>query len=213
MTVDVARRAGLGELVRRSAARTPDAPAVHFGERAWTYQALLDASEAAAGALTRLGVSPGDRVAVLGRNSDTYLITWLATQLAGAIHVPVNFMLNAREVAYIVEHSGARLALADEALLDRLPGSTRTATLNDFEAAWDREAFSEPEIASTAVAQIAYTSGTESAPKGAMLTHEGLLAQYVSCIVAGEYAATDVMLHALPLYHCAQMHCFIMPGL
>ena len=46
-----------------------------------------------------------------------------------------------------------------------------------------------------------------------MLTHEGLLAQYVSCIVAGEYAATDVMLHALPLYHCAQMHCFIMPGL
>ena len=135
MTVDVARRAGLGELVRRSAARTPDAPAVHFGERAWTYQALLEASEAAAGALTRLGVSPGDRVAVLGRNSDTYLITWLATQLAGAIHVPVNFMLNAREVAYIVEHSGAALALADEALFDRLPGSTRTATLKDFEAA------------------------------------------------------------------------------
>ena len=207
MTVDVARRAGLGELVRRSAARTPDAPAVvHFGERAWTYQALLEASEAAAGALTRLSVSPGDRVAVLGRNSDTYLITWLATQLAGAIHVPVNFMLNAREVAYIVEHSGARLALADEALFDRLPGITRTATLNDFEAAWDREAFSEPEIASTAVAQIVYTSGTESAPKGAMLTHEGLIAQYVSLHRRRRVcAATDVMLHALPLYHCAQL--------
>jgi fatty-acyl-CoA synthase len=210
MTVDVARRPGLGELVRRSAARTPDAPAVVFGERTWTYAELLEAAEAAAGAL---GVEPGDRVAVLGRNSDTYLITWLATQLAGAIHVPVNFMLNAREVAYIVEHSGAALALADEELFDRLPSSTRTQTLPDYEASWDRSAFSEPEIASTDVAQIAYTSGTESAPKGAMLTHEGLLAQYVSCIVAGEYAATDVMVHALPLYHCAQMHCFIMPGL
>ncbi len=210
MTVDVARRAGLGELVRRSAARTPDAIAVVFGDRTWTYARLLEAAEGAAGAL---GVAPGDRVAVLGRNSDTYLITWLATQLAGAIHVPVNFMLNAREVAYIVEHSGAALALADEELFERLPDSTRTATLADFEASWDRSAFSEPEIASTDVAQIAYTSGTESAPKGAMLTHEGLLAQYVSCIVAGEYAATDVMLHALPLYHCAQMHCFIMPGL
>ena len=210
MTVDVARRAGLGELVRRSAAQAPERVAVVFGDRTWTYAQLLEAAEGAAGAL---GVGPGDRVAVLGRNSDTYLITWLATQLAGAIHVPVNFMLNAREVAYIVEHSGAALALADEELFERLPSSTRTQTLTDFEASWDRDAFTEPEIASTDVAQIAYTSGTESAPKGAMLTHEGLLAQYVSCIVAGEYAATDVMLHALPLYHCAQMHCFIMPGL
>jgi fatty-acyl-CoA synthase len=210
MSVGVARRPGLGELVRRSAARTPDATAVVFGERRWTYAQLLEAAEGAAGAL---GVAQGDRVAVLGRNSDTYLITWLATQLAGAIHVPVNFMLNAREVAYIVEHSGAALALADEELFERLPGSTRTRTLADFEASWDASALSEPEIAATDVAQIAYTSGTESAPKGAMLTHEGLLAQYVSCIIAGEYAAGDVMLHALPLYHCAQMHCFIMPGL
>jgi fatty-acyl-CoA synthase len=210
MTVDVARRAGLGEIVRRSAARTPDATAVVFGERTWTYAQLLEAAEAAAGAL---GVAPGDRVAVLGRNSDTYLITWLATQLAGAIHVPVNFMLNAREVAYIVEHSGAALALADDDLFDRLPSGPRRSRLAEFEASWDRGAFREPEIASTDVAQIAYTSGTESAPKGAMLTHEGLLAQYVSCIVAGEYAAGDVIVHALPLYHCAQMHCFIMPGL
>jgi fatty-acyl-CoA synthase len=214
MTVADARRTGLGELLRRSAARAPASTAVRCGDRVWTYRELLEASEAAAGALTRLGVEPGDRVAVLGRNSDTYLITWLATQLAGAVHVPVNFMLNAREVAYIVGHSGAKLALADEALFDRLPATTRTATLAGFEAAWDRDAFIEPApIRSDAVAQVAYTSGTESAPKGAMLTHEGLLAQYVSCIVAGEYAASDVMLHALPLYHCAQMHCFIMPGL
>jgi non-ribosomal peptide synthetase component F len=200
MTVADARRTGLGELLRRSAARAPASTAVRFGSRVWTYRELLEASEAAAGALARLGVEPGDRVAVLGRNSDTYLITWLATQLAGAIHVPVNFMLNAREVAYIVEHSGAKLALADEALFHRLAATTRTATLTDFQAAWDRDAFTEPPpIRSDAVAQIAYTSGTESAPKGAMLTHEGLLAQYVSCIVAGEYAATDVMLHALPL--------------
>src|SRR6202042_2212430 len=61
--------------------------------------------------------------------------------------------------------------------------------------------------------QIAYTSGTESAPKGAMLSPGALVAQYLSCIVAGGYESGDVMLHALPLYHCAQMHCFVMPGL
>ena len=55
------------------------------------------------------------------------------------------------------------------------------------------------------LAQIVYTSGTESRPKGAMLTHEALIWQYVSCIVDGEIAADDVMLHALPLYHCAQL--------
>ena len=185
-----------------------------FGDRTWTYRAAARGGRGGRGGAARLGSQPAIAWRCSGRNSDTYLITWLATQLAGAIHVPVNFMLNAREVAYIVEHSGAALALADEELFDRLPRQHAHRHADGLRGrAGTATAFSEPEIASTAVAQIAYTSGTESAPKGAMLTHEGLLAQYVSCIVAGEYAATDVMLHALPLYHCAQMHCFIMPGL
>ena len=64
-----------------------------------------------------------------------------------------------------------------------------------------------------AVAQIAYTSGTESRPKGAQLTHRALIAQYLSCIVDGEFSRADRVLNALPLYHCAQMHVFLMPSL
>ena len=70
-----------------------------------------------------------------------------------------------------------------------------------------------PSIDGEDIAQIAYTSGTESSPKGAMLSHRALIAEYVSCITAGEYRESDVLLHSLPLYHCAQMHCFLMPGL
>ncbi len=62
------------------------------------------------------------------------------------------------------------------------------------------------------VAQILYTSGTESRPKGVMLTHDNLIAQYVSVIVAGRMEARDVCLHALPLYHSAQLNCFLGPS-
>lgn len=72
----------------------------------------------------------------------------------------------------------------------------------------DPEAFVE----ASDVAQILYTSGTESRPKGVMLTHENLIAEYVSVIVGGSMEARDVCLHALPLYHSAQLNCFMGPS-
>ena len=60
-------------------------------------------------------------------------------------------------------------------------------------------------IAGSNLAQIIYTSGTESRPKGAMLTHDALISEYVTCLVDAEITASDVVLHALPLYHCAQL--------
>jgi fatty-acyl-CoA synthase len=61
--------------------------------------------------------------------------------------------------------------------------------------------------------QMMYTSGTESRPKGALLSSAALYAQYVSCIVDGEMTADAVSLHCLPLFHCAQLDCFLSPDL
>jgi fatty-acyl-CoA synthase len=61
--------------------------------------------------------------------------------------------------------------------------------------------------------QLLYTSGTESQPKGATLSSRNLIAQYVSCIIDGQMSADDIEIHALPLYHCAQMHCFLTPDI
>ena len=69
------------------------------------------------------------------------------------------------------------------------------------------------EVNAEDIAQIPYTSGTESKPKGAMLSHRALMSEYYSCIFDGQYDTYDVSLNALPLFHCAQLHCFLMPYL
>src|SRR5699024_1055926 len=73
--------------------------------------------------------------------------------------------------------------------------------------------FVEATITDDDLAQVLYTSGTESRPKGVMLSHKSLISEYVSCIVDGQMAAGDVLVHALPLYHSAQLHVFLGPSI
>ena len=98
-----------------------------------------------------------------------------------------------------------------------LPGETPASAPADIESfdALLAPSDSEPGIAVDArmTAQIVYTSGTESLPKGAVLTHEAIIWEYVSCVIEGEMAADDIVLHALPLYHCAQLDVFLGPSI
>ena len=70
-----------------------------------------------------------------------------------------------------------------------------------------------PDVTDTDLAQLLYTSGTTSLPKGAMMTHRALVHEYLSCLTALDASPDQTMLHALPLYHSAQMHVFLMPWL
>jgi fatty-acyl-CoA synthase len=206
----------------RTVRRLPDAEALVYRDRVWSYSELYGAASRVAAQMLTMGVSPGDRVAFLGHNSDAYVVGFLATQLISAIHVPVNFRLQAAEVHYILEHCSPTLLFVDAEC--RKSAESALATSRSEIRLAEIEALSQPapdaplvdagthRDASTA-AQLAYTSGTESKPKGALLTDNGLLFQYMSCIGVGDYAAADVVVHALPLYHCAQMHCFLLPSL
>src|SRR5690606_38035524 len=98
----------------------------------------------------------------------------------------------------------------------RLPGQAPAAPpagLATFQAIL-AESDAAPDVAvdGSSLLQIIYTSGTESAPKGAMLTHDAVLWQYVSCLSDAGIYGDDLMLHALPLYHCAQLDVFFGPG-
>jgi len=229
----IVRRQTLGDLLRRSAARNPDKLAVVCGDIGWSYAEFHALVDRLAAGLAARGVTKGERFAILARNSHAFVSLRFALARLGAVLVPINFMLKAEEVAYILRHAGARLLATDSGLaplaraaaalvpaveaLIWLPSeaaSERQVDMIDF-AALAAEAVELPavELDGTDLAQIVYTSGTESLPKGAMLTHDAVISQYVSCVVDAEIAAADVALNALPLYHCAQLDVFFGPSI
>ncbi|WP_042285368.1 acyl-CoA synthetase [Nocardiopsis alba] len=212
-------------VLHRSATRTPERTALIFEGRSWTYAELDDAVTRAAARLLSLGATKGDRIAAYGRNSDAYLIGYLACARAGLVHVPVNFALQGEELAYLLEQSGSTMALVDPALrsaVDALRSRTgveQVLELREGPGSLLAQALEGPvpeldvEVADTDLVQLLYTSGTTSRPKGAMMTHRALVHEYLSCLAALDLKADDHPLHAMPLYHSAQMHVFLMPWL
>ncbi|MEE2032106.1 acyl-CoA synthetase [Rhodococcus chondri] len=212
-------------VLRRSAARFPDRVALRFDARALTYRELDDAVTRAAAHLLSLGLSPGDRVAAYGTNSDAYVIGYLAAARAGLVHVPVNYALRGEELSYLLGQSGAGAVLVDPALRDNVdqvladvpaeivvPLRDADDSLQAIATTGDLPTL-DGDVADTDLVQLLYTSGTTSKPKGAMMTHRALVAEYTSAIIALELAADDNPLICMPLYHSAGMHVFMLPYL
>jgi len=225
-----ARSQTIGDLLHRSAARDPLKAALVYKGARHTYAELDELVNRSANALAVRGVRRADRIAILSHNNADFVVAYFALARLGAVSVPVNFMLSAPEVRYILEHSGATGLVAEDALVPTADeaatgidlrvviedgGPTPPGGWEPFTALRSHEDATAPEIllADDELAQIVYTSGTESRPKGAMLTHRSLIAQYVTCVVDGRMSAGDVEVHSLPLYHCAQLHCFLTPGI
>jgi fatty-acyl-CoA synthase len=224
-----ARQHSVGDLLRRTALRYPDKLAVVGGEHRMTY-AEFDASvNRCARALANRGLGKGDRLALLSHNCWQYAVLTFATSRLGVVLVPVNFMLGADEIAYIVTHSEAAGLVTEDALAPTaekaltsvglaggirgwigLSGATPTGEWENVDT-WidtgDPSAVEVP-IVDDDPLRLMYTSGTESRPKGVMLSSRSLIAQYVSCAIDGGMTGDDVEVHALPMYHCAQLDCF-----
>lgn len=214
-------------IIRRSARTFRDRPATIFGDRTLSYAELDDAVSRTAATLLGLGLAKGDRVAAYGKNSDAYLIGFLACARAGLVHVPLNYNLTGPELSYLITQSGSRAILFDPALaanidaLDsdalaqiefRMPLRESEGSLIDAALTGDVPVL-DVEVADMDTAQFLYTSGTTSRPKAAVMSHKALVHEYVSCIVALDLAADDNPLHVMPLYHSAQMHVFLVPWL
>jgi fatty-acyl-CoA synthase len=226
------RQHTLGDFLRRTAQRLPDKTAIVCGGVRWTYREFDRIANRLARGVLAEGIAAGDRVAILSRNSHAFAALRFALAKIGAVLVPINFMLNADECAFILKSAGAkalaigpdfvelgRAAAAKGTAVERLwwfPGEAPAgapADLKTFDALLANDDSAPPaELDARMLAQIVYTSGTESLPKGAMLTHEAVAWEYVSCVIEGEMSASDVMLHALPLYHCAQLDVFLGPA-
>jgi fatty-acyl-CoA synthase len=229
-TMNQHNRQTLGDLLRRTAGRLPNKLAIRCGSTDWTYAEFDAVCNRLACGLAGHGVEAGDRVAVLARNSHAFAALRFALARLGAVLVPINFMLNAEEARFILEHSGAGLLCVDSGLAELGREASRGTAIRQYLWLPSEEPTAAPEgmlrfddllqsgsepperpLAGAMLLQIVYTSGTESRPKGAMLTHEAVIAEYVSCLVDAEIAEGDRVLHALPLYHCAQLDVFLGP--
>jgi fatty-acyl-CoA synthase len=228
-TIARARQHSVGDLLHRTAARYPDKLAVVSGDRRSTYAEFDAAVNRTANALAGRGLAKGDRLALLSHNSWQFAVLAFATAKLGVVLVPVNFMLGAEEIAFILRHSGAAGMVVEDALATTaekalasagvaggvrgwigLSGASPTAGWEDVDAWWQAGDASAPDVvvADDDPLRLMYTSGTESRPKGVVLSSRSLISQYVSCIVDGGMGPDDVEVHALPMYHCAQLDCF-----
>jgi len=230
---NIISRDTIGDMARRAATKYGGKTALIFRDETISYYEIERLSRRFAHLMTSWGVEKGDRVAIYAYNSHYYPISLIGLSKIGAIQVPINYMLKAEEISYIVNHAGAKVMIVEDALYSVLKGnldmfpSVKTwgflpllggevpdgfQDLPQSMAAMPTTELSV-EVENEDIAQIPYTSGTESRPKGAMLSHRALMSQYFSCIFDGQYETADVCLHALPLFHCAQLHCFLMPFL
>lgn len=224
-----ARSQALGDLPRRTARRVPQKTAIIDGEVTLTFADLDDLVDRAAGAIAAAGLGKGDRLALLSHNCWQFAVLDFAAARAGVVLVPINFQLGAEEIAFILDHSGAAAFVAEDALvpvaaaaIEQAEGSVPVRAVvrlaaGDVPEGWvDAQTWFEHDGAAPDVVvgdddpvRMMFTSGTESRPKGALLSSRSLLWQYVSCAIDGRMTADDVELHTLPMYHCAQLDCFL----
>ena len=212
--------ADLGMIVPRAARRFGSKTALVAGGQTLTYQALDDLCGRVAGALHDIGVRPGDRVSLYSPNRWEWVVAYHACLRAGAVVNPINVMLIAEEVAFVLNDCGAAAIFTSgekaEVIADLTQESGSVPTLRrviSFDPAGDgvtsfEELLSHPAAAPevprpapTDLSTIGYTSGTTGHPKGAMQSHRAAFLNVAALFAVQTRTDRDVMLNALPLPH------------
>lgn len=178
------------------------------------YRTLLDGSAAYAQALVRLGVRPGDRVAVQVEKSFEALLLYLACIRSGAVFLPLNTAYTAHEIDYFLRDAEPALFVARPEASEELSRVAIAAGVPAFETLGadgdgslaghiEADAAGWQDVARGAddLAVILYTSGTTGRSKGAMLTHENLRSNAAVLVRTWHWSADDVLIHALPIFH------------
>jgi malonyl-CoA/methylmalonyl-CoA synthetase len=176
--------------------RLPDGESISYN--------LVQAKVAAiAGSLVAEGVVPGDRVALQVEKSPEAVMIYLATLMAGAVFLPLNSAYTPGEVDYFLKDAEPKLFIQDA--VGYVAGSQDAEPLS--------QAVSRT---SDDLASIIYTSGTTGRSKGAMLTHGNLASNALALHQAWGFSASDVLLHALPIFHVhglfVALHCAFLSG-
>jgi acyl-CoA synthetase (AMP-forming)/AMP-acid ligase II len=225
-------RINVGDLLTRSAARAPRHMAIVDGERRITYGAFNAWVNRTAHGLAGLGFARGDALALMSGNSAEFLVTYFACAKLGVVCVPINLFWRHGELAYVLNHAVVRGIVVEAGLLEQLgtavegmaqvetvivvgePGldspDLGLARLLDFEAIGAGMPVSDPEAIAGNLDAMSYlyTSGTTSAPKGVVSSHQAIYVESLGVAIDTRMTAGDRVAAMMPYFHTAQLNAF-----
>ncbi len=207
-------------LFREQAGSRADTPLLFDGTASTTFAEIDRQSDGVALALRNQGVDVGERVALYCINGAEFVAAYLGILKAGAVVVPVNLLIGATEAAFVLNDAGARGLIYHQALVEKAAAFRGNLDALDFAVCIGDQKMDAADLAfsdcaalsgdllrididpATALAAILYTSGTTGNPKGAMLSHENLIANTRSVMVALQLRpGEDRLLVVLPMFH------------
>ena len=175
------------------------ATVLRSGDRKLTRDELRSEAARIAGGLQRLGVKPGDRVAVYAANSLEWVLAYLGVQRAGACAVMMNPDYHSAEAEHILRDSEPVHVVTDAPRAETVRKlGFKILPVEDLPRT---DPPPMPDLTPESPAAILYTSGTTGRPKGALLDHGNLLAQARGALEVWRWTARDRLVHALPLFH------------
>ena len=211
--------------LRRAAQIAPAHTAVIHGERHYNYAQFYERSCRLASALSRRGVGQGDCVAIMGANTPEMLEAHNGVPMLGAVLNSLNIRLDARTIAFILEHGEAQVLLTDRGFSDTIRealnlidreilvvdiddpmaiGGECLGSLNyeNLLTEGDPNFVPQPLMDEWQALSLLYTSGTTGDPKGCIYHHRGAYLNALGCMFTVGLGRDSAYLWTLPMFHC-----------
>ncbi|WP_456273383.1 class I adenylate-forming enzyme family protein [Bacillus sp. AK031] len=217
----------IGSYLAQNARKKPEKLALECEGKTYTYKQFNEEVNKLAHGLLALGVRKGEKIALMMKNSDQFVLAFFAGAKIGAVLVPVNFRLTATEVHYILEQSESAVVFCDGEFEDTVTsaregtrvlhvittGPPKVVGHHSLERVASENIENPPiEVRDDDDLEILYTSGTTGRPKGALFDHKRIFNVGLTMMISMGINEEERILHIAPLFHSAQLNLFLISG-